>query len=497
MIKLFAIMKHNFSALKDSLRKFDSKLLHSLIVAGLLFLGSASMSAQNKVLNPGFEDSNTTAPVWSIGGGSITTSDFYTGLKCAILSNTDGGYCTKTVTGLKGGTTYILTAMFKASVGTVFINVKNYKVTDASDIISVPTTSTTWTSTGNIIFKTGTYITQATIWLSTDPGNTGYADDFSVVEATAESPAIVPTTPTNLTAKDILPTSFLLSWIASTDNTGIASYEVFKDGVSIGSTPNGVQTSMFVTGVTAGGNYSMTVRAKDVFGNVSTLSDPIAVATGTSTTSNNIVLNPDFEYPGSSAWVLGANTTVVSYNPAISGTRCVKLGGGASAVQTVTGLTENTNYVFTAQCKANTAANITVGVKNYLTATTGDNNITSTNTSWSSTGNLYFTTGSGITSVKVSAITPTQSNPVYADAFSITFVSFTTGINNTSLKSNVYSSKSNIIFEGLATQKADIYSVSGKLVKSVLIKSNLETIDFTKGFYIVKVGSDNYKLLIQ
>lgn len=463
------------------------------MVAALLFLGSTGMNAQNKVLNPGFEDATN---LWTIGGGSVSTTSPYSGIKCAYLSNTDGGYCTKNITGLKSNTSYVLTAMFKSLVGTVFVNVKNYKVIDASDIISVPTTSSTWTSTGNIIFKTGSGTT-ATVWFSTDPGNTGYADDFSVVEATVESPAEAPTTPTNLTVKDILPTSFLLSWTASTDNTGIASYEVFKDGVSIGSTPNGIQTSMFITGLAAGGNYSMTVRAKDAFGNVSTQSDPIAVATATTNTSNNIVLNSDFEYPGSSAWVLGANTTVVSYNPAVSGSRCVKLGGGASAVQTVSGLTENTNYVFTAQCKANTAASITVGVKNYLTATTGDNNITSTNTSWTSTGNLYFTTGPGITSVKVSAITPTQSNPVYADAFSITFVSFTTGVNNATVKSNVYSNNSNIIFEGLADKKADIYSATGKLVKSVLIKSNSDTINFNKGFYIVKVGSENFKLLIQ
>jgi len=491
-------MKHNISTLKDSLRKFDSKSLHCLIVAGLLFLGSAGMSGQtNLVTNPGFEDSNTPIPIWELSSGSsITTGDFYTGTKCAYLTNIAGGYCAKTVSGLKQNTSYILSAMFKASVGTVVLYIKNYKVTDASDMISVFTNSNTWTSTGNIVFKTGSGTT-ARIAFSTDPGNTGYVDDFSIVEAAAESPAQAPTTPTNLTATNVLPTSFFLSWTASTDNTGIASYEVFKDGISIGSTPNGVQTSMLVTGVGAGGNYSMTVKAKDAFGNVSTVSDPIAVATGTSTT-NNLIPNPDFEYQVSSPWVL-YGSSVVFYNPSFSGSKCIKLMGDNNVTQIVSGLTPNTSYVFSAQCKVTATASVNIGVKNYLTSTTGDNFITATNTNWTSTGNLSFTTGPGITTVKVYAVAATQSvpTPAYVDAFSITFSSVTTGLNNTTVKRNVYSSNSNIIFEGLAAQKADIYTASGKLVKSVLIKTNIDTIKLTKGFYIVKVGSDNFKLLIQ
>jgi PKD repeat protein/chitodextrinase len=93
-----------------------------------------------------------------------------------------------------------------------------------------------------------------------------------------------PTTPTGLNLSNITKTSFTLSWIASTDNTAVTSYEVFKNGVSIGTTAN---TSMDFAALSCATNYTLTVKAKDAANNISAESTSF-IAT-TAACSNDIV----------------------------------------------------------------------------------------------------------------------------------------------------------------------------------------------------------------
>lgn len=69
------------------------------------------------------------------------------------------------------------------------------------------------------------------------------------------------------------------------------------------------------------------------------------------------------------------------------------------------------------------------------------------------------------------------------------------GFDKSSLKSSVYSYNSEIIIEGFAGQIVAIYSISGQLVKSVLLTTDHESIIANKGFYFVKIGTRNFKLL--
>ena len=85
-----------------------------------------------------------------------------------------------------------------------------------------------------------------------------------------------PSVPTGLSSSNITQTSFTLSWTASTDNVGVTGYEVFKNGVSIGTTAS---TSMSVTGLSCGTSCAMTVRAKDAALNWSAQSSALNVAT--------------------------------------------------------------------------------------------------------------------------------------------------------------------------------------------------------------------------
>ncbi len=81
-----------------------------------------------------------------------------------------------------------------------------------------------------------------------------------------------PTTPTNLTTSNLGQTSVTLSWTASTDNVGVTGYQLFRDGVKIGTSTS---TSFGFTGLTCNTTYTLGTAAVDAAGNVS----------GTATTS--------------------------------------------------------------------------------------------------------------------------------------------------------------------------------------------------------------------
>jgi glucuronoarabinoxylan endo-1,4-beta-xylanase len=86
----------------------------------------------------------------------------------------------------------------------------------------------------------------------------------------------VPSVPSGLGASNLTSTSFTLSWNSSTDDVAIAEYEVFRNGVSIGTTSD---TSLSNTGLVKSTIYGMTVRAIDTDGNASAQSAKLNVST--------------------------------------------------------------------------------------------------------------------------------------------------------------------------------------------------------------------------
>lgn len=87
-----------------------------------------------------------------------------------------------------------------------------------------------------------------------------------------------PAAPTNLASSNITATSFTLSWTASTDNVGVAGYDVYQNGVKINPS-NITGTSYNVSGLTGGTTYSYFVKAKDAAGNQSVASTALDVTT--------------------------------------------------------------------------------------------------------------------------------------------------------------------------------------------------------------------------
>lgn len=84
-----------------------------------------------------------------------------------------------------------------------------------------------------------------------------------------------PTIPTNLAASSPTSNSISLSWTASTDNTGVAGYEIYVNGVLYSTVS---ATTATVSGLNPSTTYTFYIIAKDASGNASAASN---TATGT------------------------------------------------------------------------------------------------------------------------------------------------------------------------------------------------------------------------
>jgi hypothetical protein len=96
-----------------------------------------------------------------------------------------------------------------------------------------------------------------------------------------------PSVPNGLAGTATSGTSVALTWNASTDNVGVASYTVFRNGSAIG-TPT--TTSFTDTGVSPSTTYSYAVSARDAAGNTSAWSVPVSVTTPA--TAGNLTFAP-------------------------------------------------------------------------------------------------------------------------------------------------------------------------------------------------------------
>ncbi len=169
----------------------------------------------------------------------------------------------------------------------------------ASSTTDVSTTISWDASTDNIgvtaydVFQDGTLVSTVATASADITGltpSTSY--DFTVVakdaagnesaasaalSVTTEAPDTeAPTAPGNLTASNTTAGQTTLSWDASTDNVGVAEYDVLQDGVVVATVSD---TTVVITGLTAETTYEFTVIAKDAAGNESVASDATSVTT--------------------------------------------------------------------------------------------------------------------------------------------------------------------------------------------------------------------------
>ena len=146
----------------------------------------------------------------------------------------------------------------------------------------VTTAATTYNDTGLAASSTYTY----TVLAYDAAGNS--SNQSTSATATTLPPSgdtEAPTVPQNLDATTISSTRVDLSWDASSDNTAVTGYKIFRDGTEIA---DSLTTTYSNNGLTASTTYTYRVSAYDVAGNLSSQSSPTSATTQTA---------PDTEAP--------------------------------------------------------------------------------------------------------------------------------------------------------------------------------------------------------
>ena len=215
----------------------------------------------------------------------------------------------------------------------------------------------------------GTDVAKQNVTLTTRNSDHNPIKTTLTLQGVATGDTQAPTAPTALSAANVTETGFTLSWTASTDNVGVTGYEVFQDGVSIGTTAT---TSLAVTGLTAASTYSYTVVAQDAASNVSAASTALNVTTATPA--------GDTQAPTAPTALSAANVTETGFtlswtaatdNVGVTGYEVfqdgVSIGTTATTSFAVGGLTAATTYSYTVVAQdaasnvsaASTALNVT------------------------------------------------------------------------------------------------------------------------------------------
>jgi peptidoglycan hydrolase-like protein with peptidoglycan-binding domain/chitodextrinase len=220
--------------------------------------------------------------------------------------------------------------------------------------------------------------------------------------AAAGTQTAPPSVPTGLISTGSTTSTISLSWTASADNIGVTGYDVFRNGVQVG-TP--VSTAFTDTGLTASTTYTYTVAAYDGGGNTSSQSSGLRASTFAPSTPTS---TPDttpptasITSPLASSTISGAASTVtVSASDNVGVTKVQLYVDG-----TLAGTDTASPYTFSLNTAAFANGPHTLSAKAYDAAdnigTSPSVPVTITNVSTSTSTTPSF----GIKSVSVSGIT--------------------------------------------------------------------------------------------
>ncbi|WP_299527477.1 endonuclease [uncultured Lutibacter sp.] len=200
---------------------------------------------------------------------------------------------------------------------------------------------------------------------TSNTGNRVIFDDLSWSCYTGTADTEAPTAIVDLSSSNTTSSSTDLAWTASTDNVGVTSYEIFKDGVFLASSATNSYT---VTGLTASTSYNFTVFAKDAAGNTSLVSNTSSVSTTTAATGGGteLFISEYVEGGGNNKAIEIANFTGSIVDLSNYSIKKQANGAGSWANELTLSGTLNTNNVYVignsgAVIDVTSVSNITVG----------------------------------------------------------------------------------------------------------------------------------------
>lgn len=318
-----------------------------------------------------------------------------------------------------------------------------------------------------------------------------------------------PTAATNLVANNPTSNSIALNWTAATDNIGVATYEIYANGV-LKATVSGSLTSTIVANLASSTTYNFYIIAKDASGNPSPQSNIATETTlpgqsggNTSCGSENFETIPATSNPvySTQTWTnnnITWSATDSRIDQTING-KAINVRNGSLTSSTISGginsLTVTTKLPF-----SDTAGNLTLQINgnNVGTIPFSTSNTTTTISNLNISGNIVIKIINSETGKRVSI-----------DDLSWTCNTTTLGTTETAKQKtfSVYPNpvKNNELFvkgENLSKiTKAQIYDLSGKLIETIenpfknANKINLKGL--TKGNYILKTDIATTKFIVE
>jgi len=303
-----------------------------------------------------------------------------------------------------------------------------------------------------------------------------------------------PSVPTNLVASNPTSSTIDLSWTASTDDTAVTSYDIYRDGVQTYNTTNTTFTANGLQGETT---YCFTIKARDAANNVSNASNQSCETTLAGSGGTGICTTETFEN-------IPANSS--SYN---NRTWSSDNGLTWSATNARTDQTINNraitieNGVLTAPTTTGGIGELTVTTQRKYSGGTGSydlkvNGVLKGTIPYGSTAQTTTITAINIENNVTITLSKTASSDagdrVAFDDLSWTCYSAAAGVETTSLANiTIYP---NPIKDGYFTihlnEKSILtfYTILGEVVQTKTVTAGLQTVTVNKlttGFYLLKI----------
>jgi len=239
----------------------------ALVPVGVIAYSVTSASAAATL----FEAENATLSSATVA----TNHPGFTGTGFADYSASAGGFVQWTISGATASTTNIVLRYSNGSTANRPLDIAVNGVTVRAGL-AFPTTGSwnTWATVSTPVTLTdGTNIIRATATAAAGGPN---VDSLSADISGGTVDNKPPTMPTNPRVSNLTCKTVDFAWDASTDNVGVAFYDIFHDGQLIKTVP-GTQTSVIGLPVVEMVTWGLYVQARDAAANVSDSSDTVTI----------------------------------------------------------------------------------------------------------------------------------------------------------------------------------------------------------------------------